>query len=235
MIRSRPDGAALEHFIVERGVFSDARSLGPIIAESLTWRPRVRAPDDDGELRFRLSAARRRLESQVGRLTDDGSLVVYDGLLHSGPRPMFAVGMAKRAYREYLPAPLAAVARSLRAGERTPLFVTDAARGRHSFYLALADPLPPRVAEPSSGIARIETEVAAGTPIAQTVAFADRVAATLPAFASEPHHDPRAPQNLAPIRGLEDELRRLLGRPSTIRPLLAACAAATPDAPPPNR
>ena len=44
-------------------------------------------------------------------------------------------------------------------------------------------------------------------------AFADRVGATLPPFASEPHVDPRPPQNLMPIRSLERELRRLLGRP----------------------
>jgi hypothetical protein len=33
----------------------------------------------------------------------------------------------------------------------------------------------------------------------------------LPWFASAPHKDPRAPQNLVPIGGLERELRRRLG------------------------
>ncbi len=36
-------------------------------------------------------------------------------------------------------------------------------------------------------------------------------AAVLPRFASEPHKDTRAPQNLYPIGGLERELRRRLG------------------------
>lgn len=226
VMRCCPGGAAIEGVSVERGVFSDARTLGPIIAENLTWRPRVGDAGEDVELRHRLSGARRRLEDQVGRLADDGSLVVYDGLLHAAPRPAHAIGLAKRAYRQYLPPALQAVARQLRARERTPLFRPDAGRlGRYSFYLALADPLPPRVAEPGSGIARIETELPPETPVAAVAAFADRVAVTLPPFASEPHQDPRAPQNLAPVRGLEDELRRLLGRPSVIRPLLAASAA----------
>jgi hypothetical protein len=37
------------------------------------------------------------------------------------------------------------------------------------------------------------------------------VSATLPRFASRPHREPRAPQNLYPIAGLEHRLRHLLG------------------------
>jgi hypothetical protein len=43
------------------------------------------------------------------------------------------------------------------------------------------------------------------------VALADRIALTLPRFASEAHKDARAPQNLYPIAGLERELRHRLG------------------------
>lgn len=227
VIRCRAGGPVIEDVLVQRGVFSDARTLGPIVVENLVWRPHIRQPGDTEELPNRLRTARRRLEDEVGRVADDGSLVVYDGLLHAGPRPALAVGLAKRAHRVYLPTGgPREVIRRLRAGERTPLFVVDPARGRYSCYLALADPQPPLVADPASGVARLECEFPAGTPIGDIAAFVDRVAATLPAFASEPHHDPRAPQNLAPVRSLETELRRLLGRPTTIRPLLAAAAAA---------
>ena len=41
--------------------------------------------------------------------------------------------------------------------------------------------------------------------------LADLTARLLPRFASTPHKDPRAPQNLVPIGGLERELRRRLG------------------------
>lgn len=256
VIASRPTAPGrgqveLERLVVERGVFSDARSLGPIMAGNLTWRPRT--PDtaadgpgptavDPGSLRERLGQARRRLEAAVGRI-DDGDpdgLVVYDGLLPAqvtasapsgrspaGTGPPPAIGLAKRAHRIYLPEDLQDLQRQLRRGQRTPLFVTDAQRRRVSCYVALGDPLPPAVAEPGSCVARIEFAVTPSTSVGQAVAFADRVTAALPAYASEPHIDPRAPQNLMPIRSLEAELRRLLGRPSVIRPLLATEAALT--------
>lgn len=238
VVLSRPGGAELADFSVERGVFSDARALGPIIAENLTWRPYIRQAGDADDLANRLRSARRRLEADVGRLAaadvassssgnsaDDDALVVYDGLLHGGPRVAAAVGLAKRAHRRYLPPALQALLRSLEAGQRTPLFLVDRRGGRYSCYVCLADPQPPAVAAAGSGVARIEMEPRPGARIDEVAAFADRVAATLPAFASEPHRDPRAPQNLYPVRDLERELRRLLGRPGTIRPLLAGCAA----------
>ena len=236
VLTSRADGASLEAVTIERGVFSDARSLGPIMAGNLTWRPRPPDPgtsdsptsEDPGLLRERLGFARRKLEDAVGRIAADPSedgLVVYDGLLHGTARPLTAVGLAKRAHRVYLPAALQQVQRSLRRGERTPLFATDPQRRKLTCYLALADPLPPAVADPASCTARIEIPVGPTTPIVEAARFADRVCATLPAYASEPHMDPRAPQNLLPIRSLEQELRRRLGRPSVIRPLLATEAA----------
>lgn len=240
VVTCRPTGVEMERIVVERGVFSDARSLGPIIAGNLTWRPHspettvdAPAPAQAGDpdpmaLRERLGLARRRLEDRIGILPQDNGedvLTVYDGLLHARSRPLAAVGLAKRAHRTYLPERLQRIQRSLRRGERTPLFGTDPQRRRLSFYLALSDPLPPAVADPASCVARIELSVAPDTTPRTVSAFADRVAATLPDFASEPHVDPRAPQNLLPIRSLEAELRRLLGRPSIIRPLLAAGAA----------
>ena len=58
---------------------------------------------------------------------------------------------------------------------------------------------------------------------------ADTSAAVLPRFASEPHKDDRAPQNLYPIAGLERELRRRLGDPGLIlRGLQRAVAAYRP-------
>ncbi len=242
VLRCSAAGAELERVEIDRGVFSDARSLGAIIAGNLTWRPFIRMDHEPDGLRDRLGIARRKLEDAVGRLTtpdpagpahEADSLVVYDGLLHTGPRPAAAVGLAKRAYRVYLPPPLDDLPRHLAGGERSPLFAVtrrsgdDASRTRYSCYLALADPQPPAVADPGSCVARIEMAFPPGTAVTAMTAFADRVAATLPAYASEPHADPRAPQNLAPIRSLEQELRRLLGRPDVIRPLLAAEAAAS--------
>jgi hypothetical protein len=52
------------------------------------------------------------------------------------------------------------------------------------------------------------------------------VTATLPRYASARHKDPRAPQNLYPIGGLERELRRRLGdKELAIRALRSSAAA----------
>ena len=48
----------------------------------------------------------------------------------------------------------------------------------------------------------------------------------LPRFASEPHKEPRAPQNLYPIAGLEHHLRHRLGDPHLLERALRVTAAA---------
>ena len=60
-----------------------------------------------------------------------------------------------------------------------------------------------------SGVVRLELP-GQGTA-ADAAVRADLAAATLPRFASAPHKEPRAPQNLYPIAGLEHRLRHLLG------------------------
>jgi hypothetical protein len=57
----------------------------------------------------------------------------------------------------------------------------------------------------------VRCEASADLPLADARRLADVTALTLPRFASSPHKDPRAPQNLYPIAGLERELRRRLG------------------------
>jgi hypothetical protein len=47
--------------------------------------------------------------------------------------------------------------------------------------------------------------------LSEAVRLADSSAMTLPRLASIPYKDPRAPQNLLPIGGLERRLRALLG------------------------
>ena len=54
-------------------------------------------------------------------------------------------------------------------------------------------------------------EASGQLPKDQAATIADRTAALLPIVASEPHVDPRAPQNLVPIGALEKELRHRMG------------------------
>jgi hypothetical protein len=58
--------------------------------------------------------------------------------------------------------------------------------------------------------------VSGALPVTDAVALADSVTVMLPRFASEPHKDARAPQNLYPIGALERALRRRLGDPGVL-------------------
>ena len=108
---------------------------------------------------------------------------------------------------QYLPEPQQPVLAQLAAGQRTPLFLVAGAQGsnRYSWYLRL----PAERTQPWAGIVRCEV-IAEGS-VADAARRADQVTALLPRYASEPHKDGRAPQNLYPIAGLENELRRRLG------------------------
>ena len=106
---------------------------------------------------------------------------------------------------KYLPTALDRVVGELGAGERTPVFLLDARFRKYSWYLRLPGP----DGGPWAGIVRCEASAALRAE--QAIELADRVAATLPRFASEPHKESRAPQNLYPIGGLERKLRHRLG------------------------
>jgi hypothetical protein len=133
-------------------------------------------------------------------------LLVLDGPLRKRAHVPDAVGLVKSHYVRYLPTELDHVVSLLGTNERTPVFRVDAQPfSRYSWYVRLPGP----EGGPWAGIVRCE---ATGALAADAVAaLADRVTASLAPFASEPHKDARAPQNLYPIAGLERVLRRRLG------------------------
>ena len=112
---------------------------------------------------------------------------------------------------QYLELDQQATVTELRAGQRTPLFVIGQGRfARWSWYLRLPGPLTHGWA----GIVRCEMPTASsdhGAGVDAAAQLANRVSAALPRFASEPHKEHRAPQNLYPISGLERTLRNRLG------------------------
>ena len=82
----------------------------------------------------------------------------------------------------------------------------DTPYARYSWYLRLA---MLHGGHSWTGVVRCETS---GRLVREEAAsIADRMAAVLPVVASEPHVDPRAPQNLVPIGALERELRHRMG------------------------
>jgi hypothetical protein len=145
------------------------------------------------------------LEKTLARTLGDGALIVVDGPLRGPDYSRDAVGYIKSQHVRYLPDALQAVVGKLSAGERTPLFCVGGPFTKLSWYLRLPGP----IAHALSGIVRCE--VSGDREVALAVHLADTITATLPLFASKPHKDTRAPQNLHPIAGLERELRRRLG------------------------
>ncbi len=156
--------------------------------------------------------------------TADGcDLVVFDGPLRGRSHP-FGVGYVKTQHVQYLPDEVLPVLGRLGDGERTPL-VLIGHRGpwsRWSWYLRLPGPR----SHPLSGVVRCELPGTGSAPDA--VARADIVSGCLPRFASRPHKDARAPQNLTPIAGLEHRLRHLLGDPVLLERSLRVAAATAP-------
>jgi hypothetical protein len=134
-----------------------------------------------------------------------GDFLVVDGPLRGRRELPRTVGFTKTQPGHYLPAPLLAVVVALSPGQRSPIFRIGAPSPSYSWYLRL----PGRSGAPWAGMVRVECSVQ--WPVAEAIELADLSAVTLPRFASTPYKDPRAPQNLVPIAGLERRLRGLLG------------------------
>jgi hypothetical protein len=115
------------------------------------------------------------------------------------------VGYIKTHHVSYLPPELDQVVARLECGERTPVFLIGGKWSKHSWYLRL----PCDKGHSWTGVVRCE--ITGDVEVSDVIATADLVTATLPRYASQSHKDPRAPQNLHPIAGLERELRRRLG------------------------
>lgn len=141
---------------------------------------------------------------------DEHDLLVVDGPLRGRQHLPRAIGYVKSHRSDYLPPALGGVVARLAAGERTPVFRLGSTWVRHSWYLRL----PCAPGGPWAGIVRIEC---GGDLTAQAaILSADLSQVTLPRYASTEHKDPRAPQNLHPIAGLERGLRRRLGEPAVL-------------------
>jgi hypothetical protein len=221
------DGAEVVTAEVRRGLFTaspDAvdvtTSLGSY-AVSLT-------PDGDAE-QLSLALQRRLAELEVVTAvqaraalpTDvaDRDLLVVDGPLRGRQHLPRALGFIKTHRADYLPPELHALVGQLGPGQRTPVFLMGTTWDRHSWYLRL----PCRPGAPWAGVVRVECS--ADIRPADAVALANLSQSTLCRYASVEYKDPRAPQNLVPIAGLERHLRRRLGDPRVLFRSLQIAAA----------
>ena len=220
-VRCEPGGARIGAVELGRGLFSASRHATDLVTPHGTYgtcMARSSAPEVLSlALQERMGAAERVAAERAA----DGAaaLVVVDGPLRGRQHLTGVVGMVKTHHTAYLCGDALAVLAALQPGERTPAFTVGTSWTRHSWYVRLPGP----AGAPLAGVVRCEcpAEVA---PAALT-GLADVTAVVLPHYASEAHKDPRAPQNLYPIAGLERELRRRLGDPALLHRALRVAAA----------
>lgn len=205
---------------VQRGLFTPAAGAEVIVCRHAAYPVRAAAEDSPEKLWLAVQDRMGQLEIDLATALP-AELVIVDGPLRGRRNVAMAVGYVKTHYVPYLSDEVSHVIGELQAGQRTPLFLTQTSWSRYSWYMRLPG------AEGHAWAGVVRCEAAADMPVEDAVALADRVAATLPRFSSHAHKDPRAPQNLYPIAGLERELRHRLGDPALLyRGLRLAAAAA---------
>jgi hypothetical protein len=217
--------AEVMHPGVGRGVFSASSHAVEIVTAHGSYAAHVATGPNPEALWLALQGrmARREVEAAEAARREcpdpDDALVVVDGPLTGRQHVAGAVGVIKTHGVAYLPPELHRLVAGLSSGARTPLFTIGGRWSRHSWYLRL----PGGADAPWAGVVRVECS--SDVPVARASALADTVGATLARYASEPYKDPRAPQNLYPIGGLERELRRRLGDPRLLFRALRVAAA----------
>lgn len=195
--------AVIEEAAVERGLFTSAPA-SDVVTSIGTYGVKATKGVTAEELWLGIQQRMGALEAAVTRQAGGAELLVVDGPLSHARDIENAVGYIKTQKVQYLPLELRQVLTALPAGYRTPLFLSTTGWSRYSWYLRLANH-----AGPAGGLVRCEIDADMSQADASRVAT--RISATLPRFASARHKDPRAPQNLYPIGGLERELRHRLG------------------------
>lgn len=211
----RCDGAAvIDHCKVQRGLFSaDKRAPGLLAGDgAIVFAACHAQADTDAGLRNALQAAMRSTEFDIARdVGEPDDLIFLDGPVR-GRTHGKTVGYIKTQQVSYLSEALRATVEKLAVGQRTPLFLTKSENWQHwSWYLRLSDDGE----HPWEAVVRCEAPKE-GVDLPAAVSLADEATATLPRFASRPHRDVRAPQNLYPIGGLEQCLRHRLGSAAVI-------------------
>jgi hypothetical protein len=199
-----------------RGFFTSSVEAEDLDTGSVRYHVHRVAGTDPAQLTQAIQPRLRSLETEVSALArattemlpgfaDNDDLLVLDGPLTGRDQLPRALGYVKTHRVQYLPPDLSTVVGRLAPGQRTPVFLLGTSWNRYTWYLKL----PGGAGAPWAGVVRVECS--ADLPKSEAVALADLATLTLPRFASSPYKDPRAPQNLTPIAGLERKLRGMLG------------------------
>lgn len=166
------------------------------------------------DLREALVNEMRRAEAQVAEaLSNAESLVLADGSLKFFGGASSVVGVIKTIHKLYLPPKRTSLLGRLTPGQRTPFFCIESKRKNTGYrmltcYLRLAEAQP--IELPFAGLVRLEVNPSQRERRNVSEVF-DQAAVKVRALASRAPKDPRAPQNLIPVGGLERRLRHQLG------------------------
>jgi hypothetical protein len=219
----RCDGAArIAAVLIERGLFTASPHAVDVHTRAGDYPLRTVGSTRTEALPLALQARMAELEIAAAEeaCRGDCDLLIVDGPLRGRGHLPNAVGFIKTHRVAYLPPAQHGVVNSLQPTQRTPVFATGSAFSRYACYLRL----PGGVDTPWAGVVRLE--VPADLDVSDAIALLARAAGALPRYASQPHKEPRAPQNLYPIAGLERELRRRLGDEALLYRALRIAAAA---------
>lgn len=229
VVRTTPARADVVVAETRRGFFTTAATASDISTRSDLWTATHAAADPARPSAQVLSQSLQRKLSELEiicaanarsiAVTPENDLLVIDGPLRGRTALPRTVGLIKSHQVTYLSTDLNRVVGSLAPGERTPLFLLGTTWDRFTWYFRL----PGGVGSPWAGIVRLEASADLSAPEAVEIANLSQV--SLPRFASEPYKDPRAPQNLYPVSGLERQLRHRLGDPGLLRRELQMAAA----------
>ena len=215
-------GARVGHETIGRvAVAGGGLKLDPFVAPvdgrgALRFEPRSEPENTPVAPVEGLQKAMRTTEAGLAeRLSAEVNVVFLDGPLTflTAAAGGSVVGFVKRLLRNYLDPSAHALLPRLEVGERTPLFLIPGREPRYSWYLRIARGRP--IESALTGVVRLEARAARGLDEAKTLA--DLSAREMRRFASDAMRDPRAPQNLYPIGGLEARLKHLLGDAAVIR------------------
>ncbi|WP_299429742.1 hypothetical protein [uncultured Meiothermus sp.] len=213
----RPVGEPLKRDVL----LHSADLVEPLPLALQHYQPIRTRKSDPASMRARLTEVMRGLEaSLVNEL--EGGLVVMDGQIFPGEQTFKEteriLGYTKTQAATYLGPEQQALLHRLKPFERTPIFSIPGYGLRRpldvfSWYVRL--PLSPS-APFYGGAALLRVETPTPEP-SDAVRLADLSVSLFGALASSPARDPRAPQNLIPIGGLEQWLGRHMGHGDVVR------------------
>lgn len=181
----------------------------------------------DGELTNYVNKLMRDLELRVSKklLARGVEYVVADGTLHfiAKKETLPIVGYVKKHKHLYVEHEKLSIFRDMKVGQRTPIirihshpYLSDEEEDKFdkfTWYVRISEH------EGLNGFARMEVSAELG--IEKTVELANTLSPIIPRFASSELLEQRAPQNLLPVKYLENALRRQLGSQSLIRSVIA--------------